>query len=204
MKLYLAPKACSFAPHIILRELGIPFETETVNLGTKKTRSGEDFYTINPKGKVPALRLDNGEVLTEAAVILQYLADLKPEANLIPKAGSWERVRLQEWLHYTATEIHKQFNPLWRPDSPEATKKTAIETIVHNYGLAARHLDERPYLVGDRFTIADAYLFNFLEWNKMKGPALDIAQWPSLQAFDARISARPAVRAALDAEAAFR
>ncbi|HWL88959.1 MAG TPA: glutathione transferase GstA [Polyangiaceae bacterium] len=205
MKLYLAPTACSFTSHIVLRELGLPFELESVNFGTKKTRSGEDFKAINPKGKVPALKLDDGQVLTEGSVIVQYLADQKPEAGLLPKAGTFERIRVQEWLNFIATEVHKGFSPLFKPNTPDETKKAYKDLIAQAWDFVSKKLGDKPFLTGNDFSVADAYLFNMLQWNKTKGgEELDLAKWPVLQAFEARVATRPAVRAAVEAEAALR
>ena len=205
MKLYLAPGACSLSPHIVLRELGIPFEPEPVNLPDKKLRNGDDFKAISPKGKVPALKLDDGDVLTEGAAIVQYLADLKPEAGLAPKAGTRERVRLQEWLNYIATELHKGFSPLFRATTPEETKKTYRDNLEVAFSYVAQQLGDKPYLTGSNFSVADAYLFTMLQWSKFKGgDQLALSKWPALEAYDARVAARPAVRAALESEASLR
>ncbi|WP_394844501.1 glutathione transferase GstA [Pendulispora brunnea] len=201
MKLYVSPGACSLSPHIVFREVGLDVQVEGVNIATKKTKSGEDFKAINPKGKVPALRLDGGEVLTEGAAIVQYLADLKPGSTLVPKAGTLERVRVQEWLNYVASEVHKGFSPLFKPTTPAETKKTVIETLGQNFDFLSTTLADQPFLTGATFTVADAYLYTILLWSKYFGADLDLAKWPVLQAYVARITERPAVRAALDVEA---
>jgi glutathione S-transferase len=196
MKLYFSPGACSLHPHIVLRETGLPFTLERVDLRAHKTHDGKDYYAINPKGYVPALQLDDGSVLTEGAVIDQYIADRKPEAKLLPPAGTMERYRVQEWLNFIASEIHKSFGPLFA--GPEEAKEPARARVSKRFDLVAHELDARPYLVGNSFTVADAYLFNMLTWTKFTG--IDLARWPALQAFFARVQERPAVLAALAAE----
>jgi glutathione S-transferase len=196
MKLYFSPGACSLHPHIVLRETGLPFTLERVDLRAHKTHDGKDYYAINPKGYVPALQLDDGSILTEGAVIDQYIADRKPEAKLLPPAGTMERYRVQEWLNFIASEIHKSFGPLFA--GPEEAKEPARARVSKRFDLVAHELDARPYLVGNSFTVADAYLFNMLTWTKFTG--IDLARWPALQAFFARVQERPAVLAALAAE----
>lgn len=198
MKLFYAPGACSLSPHIILRETGLKFELEKVDIRAHKTEKGTDYYSINPKGYVPALQLDNGQVLTEGPAIVQYLADQKPEAKLAPAAGTLERYRLQEWLTFIGTEIHKQYSPLFNPATPEDAKKLAIEKIGKRLELIAQSLAGKQFLVGDQLTGADTYLFVMLNWSRRMGP--DIDQWPALKSFFERLSARPTVKAALEAE----
>lgn len=199
MKLYYTPGACSLSPHIVLREAGFAFDAERVDLSTHKTESGADFYTINPKGYVPALVLDDGEVLTEGAAIVQYLADLKPEARLAPPAGTLERARLHEQLVFIAAELHKAYGPLFSPGASEDAKATARKEVARRLDHVERQLaDGRPYLVGDRLSIADIYLFVVGGWAKEKGIGLE--RWPKLAAFLDRIGSRPAVRAAMEAE----
>jgi glutathione S-transferase len=198
MKLYYTPGACSLAAHIVLHEIGASFEAETVDLGTKRTGSGEDFSEINPKGYVPALRLDDGEVFTEGAALLQYLADQAPEAGLAPPNGSIERYRLIEWLTFVSTEVHKGFGPLWNPSAPDATKEAARATLAKRFGYLDQHLAARAFLTGDRFTIADAYLFTVVNWVNFH--AIDLSPYPNLQAFQERVAARPKVQQALRAE----
>ena len=198
MKLYFAPGACSLAPHIVLREAGLPLELEQVDLKTKKTPSGVDFFTINAKGAVPALQLDGGQVLTEAAVIVQYLADRKPEAKLAPAAGTLERYRLQEWLNYTASELHKSFSPLFHSTTPEAVKQATKEALLGKFDYVNRQLEGKQFLLGDRFSAADAYLFVMTTWARFTG--LDLSRFPALTAYHQRIKERPAVQAAVDAE----
>ncbi|WP_394834011.1 glutathione transferase GstA [Pendulispora rubella] len=201
MKLYVSPGACSLSPHIVFREAGLNVEVEDVSLASKKTKSGDDFKAINPKGKVPTLRLDDGRVLTEGAAIVQYLADLAPASNLAPKAGTFERVRVQEWLNYVASEVHKGFSPLFYPTTPEQTKQTTIANLSRAFDFLSTSLAEGPFLLGSTFTVADAYLYTILLWTKHFGGDLDLAKWPVLQGYVARITERPAVRATLDFEA---
>lgn len=198
MKLYYFPGACSLAAHIVLREAGFQFELDKVDLATHRTENGDDFYAVNPKGYVPALLLDDGQVLTEDQVILQYLADQRPASGLAPPPGSMERYRLMEWLAFLATEVHKSFGPLWNPDSPEAARQGAIALLSRRLGYLAGHLNDREWLFGGDFTIADAYLFTLLGWcNYHK---IDLSQWPVLAGYSARVSARPAVQQAMKAE----
>jgi glutathione S-transferase len=197
MKLYYAPAACSLAPHIALEESGLFYELVRVDLRTHKLANGTDYYTINPKGYVPVLELDTGERLTEAAVILQYIADRKPGA-LAPAYGTMERYRLNEWLNFIATEIHKQFGPLWHAETPEATKATQRALLGKRFDLIAKTLAKQPYLSGSTFTIADAYLFTVVNWSGTL--SVDLTPWPALRDFHARVAARPKVHAALKAE----
>jgi glutathione S-transferase len=197
MKLYFARGACSLHPHIALLETGLPFDLVRVDTLSHKTHDGRDFYAINPKGYVPVLELDDGARLTEGVVIDQYVADLKPEANLAPPAGTMQRYRLQEWLNFIASEIHKAFGPLHGSGSEEV-KQQARERIAKRFDLVAHELESRAYLVGETFTVADAYLYNVLRWTKFTG--IDLAKWPALTAFFARIDQRPTVVAALAAE----
>jgi glutathione S-transferase len=196
MKLYFSPGACSLHPHIALREAGLPFDLVRVDLRAHKTADGADYYAVNPKGYVPALRLDDGAVLTEGAVIDQYVADRKPEAKLLPPPGTLERYRVQEWLNFIASEIHKAFGPLFGND--DSVKDAARKKVGGRLDLAAKALEGRQFLVGDHFTVADGYLYNMLRWTTHTG--IDLAKWPTLQAFFKRIDERPAVQAALAAE----
>jgi glutathione S-transferase len=197
MKLYYAPGACSLAPHIILCEAGYEFTIEKVDLGKKITASGEDFAKINPKGYVPALKLDDGQVLTEGIAIDQYLADQKQDSGLAPKAGTFERYRLIEWLAFISTEIHKQFGPLWKPDTPEATRQTQKDLLAKRFDYVVEQLKGKQYLMGD-FTVADAYLFTVLNWAGML--KIDMSKWPVLETYITRVASRPQVQAALKAE----
>jgi glutathione S-transferase len=197
MKLYYAPGACSLAPHIALAEAGVPYTTERVDLRTHKLANGSDYYEVNPKGYVPLLELDNGERLSEVAVILQYIADRKP-GTLAPAFGSLERYRLMEWLNFIATEIHKGLAPLWKPTTPDAYKPVVLDAVGGRFDYVVRALGERPYLMGEQFTIADCYLFTIVNWHHFL--KFDLAQWPALQRYQARVAARPNVQATLRAE----
>jgi glutathione S-transferase len=197
MKLYYMPGACSLAPHIALREAGLPFDLEQVDR-SKKTASGADYWTINPKGAVPAVKLDDGQVLTEAAVIQQYIADKAPGKKLAPAAGTPERLRLQEWLNYVASELHKGIGQLFNPAMPDEYKEAVKK------GLAARqfaYLDKalagKDYLLGD-FSIADGYAFTVLNWTRLH--KIDLSAFPHVVAYMQRVAARPAVQAAMTAE----
>lgn len=200
MKLYFSPGACSLSPHIVLRELGLPFEAIKVDLATKQAADGTDFRTINPKGYVPALQLDNGQVLTEGPAIVQYLADQVPDKQLAPANGSWERYRLQEWLNFISTELHKQFSPLFNAANPDSVKDAQKTKLAQRFGEISPLLEKQDYLMGDRFGVADAYLFTVLGWSKYFH--FDLNQWPGIAKFVERVGARPAVAEALDVEAA--
>jgi glutathione S-transferase len=201
MKLYFAPGACSFLPHIALREAGLDFDLVKVDLGAGKiVADGSDFARINPKGYVPALELDDGKVLTEAQVIAQYIADRKPESGLAPKAGTMERYRLQEWLAFINSEIHKGFVPLFNPATPQEYKAIAILGLTKRLDFVAKHLEKKDFMLGQQFGLADAYLYTVLNWSQWTG--IDLTPWPSLLAFQERVGARPAVKAARAAEAA--
>lgn len=202
MKLYFSPDACSLAPHIVLRELDLPFQLIRVDNRNKTTADGADFLAINPKGYVAALTLDNGEVLTEGPALLQYLADLKPQAGLAPANGSWPRVRLQEMLNFVSSEIHGGLGWLFNPEFPEATQAPIRQKLFKRLGLLNQALEQQDYLLGATFGVADAYLFTVLRWTT--GFAIDLQQWPALARFQARIARRDAVRAALAAEATLR
>ena len=198
MKLYFSPGACSLSPHIVLRELGIPFQSEAVDLKAKKTKSGADYRQINPKGQVPALEMDDGKILTEGAVIVQYLADRKPDAKLAPPAGSAERYRLQEWLTYIATEIHKGMGPMFNAKASDEWKQIVRENLSARFDFLSNALKGKDYLMGS-FSVADAYLYTILSWTGYA--KMDLAKWPVLKAYVERVAARPAVRATLEAEA---
>jgi len=197
MKLFYTPGACSLAPHIVLQELGIKFDTEQVDLKTKKTKSGGDFTKVNPKGSVPTLQLDNGEILTEGAVIMQYLADQKPDAHLIPKVGSFDRYRCQEWLNYIATELHKGFAPLWNDKTPEETRTLAKERLAKGFDYLSEKLKNKGFLMSD-YTVADAYLFTILSWAPIV--KIDLAKWPTLLGYVEKVKSRPGTMTALKAE----
>jgi glutathione S-transferase len=198
MKLYFASGACSLSPNIALREAGLPFDLERVDLRTKITASGEDFRAVNPKGYVPALKLDDGQILTEGAVVVQWVGDQKPESGLIPPAGTFARYRAQEWLHFIATEIHKGFGQLYSKASTPEIKAATIDKLTRRFSFLAQALADRPFLMGSAFGVADGYAFYTLRsWQKAVKPELPA---PVLQAYFERIAARPAVQAALAAE----
>ena len=198
MKLYYKAGACSLSPHIALREAGIDFEIEAVDLQTKRTASGADFTQINGKGYIPALQLDNGKVLTEGAAIVQYIADLKPESGLAPANGSEARYELQSWLSFISTELHKPMGSMFNPAQSQDWKAAAQALLSKRLDWLVGELGEREFLLGDRFTVADGYLFTVLGWAGLVGFSLE--PWPSLQALRARIGARPKVIEALKAE----
>lgn len=198
MKLYYAPGACSLSPHIVLRESGLPFDLEQVDNKEKKTKSGQNFWDVNPKGQVPVLELDEGGRLTEGPVIVQFLADKKPGSGLAPACGTPERYRLQEWLNFTTSELHKTFGPIFRPTTPEEYKKISKENLGKRFDWLDKQLADRQYLMGDKFTIADAYLFTVLRWSPRI--EIDLGRWPNLKAYVDRVAARPKVREALQAE----
>ena len=199
MKLYYSPGACSLSPHIVLCEVGMNFETERVDLASHLTETGADFWQVNPKGYVPALVLDDGHVLTEGAAIVQYIAGLHPEAGLAPKLGTLEYTRLQEYLNYIAAEYHKAFVPLFSPDASESTKAAAVTNVKQRLDYFEKVFSNgRRYLLGDAFSVADAYLFVVSCWTKPTGIGLD--QWPNVEAFVARVASRDKVREAMGAE----
>lgn len=199
MKLFYTPGACSLSPHIVLRELGLPFALEAVDLRTKRTESGADFTAINPKGYVPALELDDGEVLTEGTAIVQYLADRHAPGTLAPVSGTVERARLNGHLNFISAELHKAFGPLFNPAITPEAREAAVANIGAKLDVVERALaDGRPYLTGPGFTVADAYLFVVLSWAPKLG--VDLARWPRLGEFSRRVGARAAVQAALAAE----
>jgi glutathione S-transferase len=200
VKLYFKPGACSLSPHIVLRELGLSFDLEAVDTKAQKTATGADYTAINPKKYVPALQLDDGQVLTEGAAIVQYLADRKPDAMLAPPWGSLDRYRLQEWLNYVASELHKSYGPIFR--ASEEQRPALREVLTPKLDFVARHLDKRQFVMGDRFTVADAYLFTVLNWSSVVG--IDLGRWPAVKSYLQRVSSRPAVRATLEAEGLLR
>jgi glutathione S-transferase len=197
MKLYYAPGACSLAAHITLHESRLPFTALRVDLRTHTLADGRDYYAVNPKGYVPLLELDDGKRLSEVAVILQYIADREPGV-LAPAFGSFERYQLMEWLNFIATEIHKGLNPLWKPTTPDAYKADVLDGVGKRLDFVVQSLGDKPYLTGERFGIADAYLFTIVNWHKFL--KFDIGRWPSLERFQARVAGRPNVQAALRAE----
>jgi glutathione S-transferase len=195
-KLYYVPGTCALCPHIVLHEAGVSFTAEKVNPKDKTTESGQDYNAINPKGYVPALVMNNGELLTEVAVIVQYIADLVPDKKLVPLAGTIDRYRLQEWLNFVASEIHKGFSPLFNPRVPEETKTVFKERLAGRLNIAAQALADKDYLMGKTFTVADAYLYTVLRW----APRMNVDLSPVLKAYMERIATRPAVKAALAEE----
>lgn len=198
MKLYYTPGACSLSPHIVLREAGFSFDLEKVDHSNKKTASGADFNSINVKSAVPVLELDNGERLTEGVAIVQYLADLKPASKLAPQNGTFERARLHEILNYITSEMHKAYVPLFHPEYGEAAVAAYTKKLQTAFTYVASKLGDKPYLLGDTFSVADAYLFTVLNWHQFV--KLDLSPWPALVAFQARVAARPAVQEAMRAE----
>jgi glutathione S-transferase len=190
MKLYIKPGACSLSPHIVFREAGLPVEI------VKADARSPEFRKINPKGFVPVLQLDDGQFLTEGAVIVQYLADQKPEAKLAPRRDSFERYRLLEWLNYIATDLHKGYGGMAK--KPPEEKQALFDSLSTKFTWVSSHLQENQFLLGERFTVADAYLFTVLSWSPGRG--VDLAQWPALKSYFDRIGARPAVKEALEAE----
>ena len=198
MKLYYSPGACSLSPHIVAKEAGIELELMKVDTGTKKMADGGDFYEVNPKGYVPALRLDNGDVLTEGPAIVQYLADQKPQSGLVPKCGEMERYRVQEMLGYVNSEIHKTYGAMFNPKITPEQREDRIAYLKKRYPLVEKQLEGRDYLYGPQFTVADAYLYVVTNWARHL--KVDLSEFPNLLAFQKRVSARPAVQAALRAE----
>ena len=198
MKLYYSPGACSLSPHIALREAGIDAELVKVDTQTHTLADGSDYYAVNGKGYVPTLELDDGDRLTEGPAIVQYIADRNPGASLAPPVGTLERYRLQEWLNFVTSELHKQFSPLFAADTPADYRAIARQRIVKRFDWLAAELADRDYLLGDRFTVADGYLFTILNWTKFVG--IDLARWPVLAAYQSRVAARPKVREAMIAE----
>lgn len=198
MKLYYSPGACSLSPHIVAHELGLELKYEKVDTKTKRTATERDYWQINPKGSVPALELDNGEVLTEGPAIVQYLADQKGNTALAPANGTLARARLQEMLNYITSEIHKSYSPLFSDATPEATRAERKAYLAKRYDFIEKILAKQPYLLGDHFTVADAYLFTVTRWADFV--KLDLSAFPHVQAFQKRVAARPAVQAAMAAE----
>ena len=198
MKLYYSPGACSLSPHIVLREAGLAFEPVMAPTKTHKLQDGTDYYTINPLGYVPLLELDDGTRLREGPAIIQYIADQVPNKNLAPANGTLPRYRLQEWLTFIGTEIHKSFSPLFNPNMPEDGKKIYRERLANRFGFVNGELSGKDYLMGDHFTVADAYLYTITRW--AKAMSLDLSGFPHLLAHHERVDARPAVQEALKVE----
>jgi len=198
MKLYYSPGACSLSPHIALLEAGLPYDLVKVDLRAKKLENGDDYLKVNPKGQVPALGLDNGEVMTEGPVIVQMIADQAAEKNLAPSSDSAERYRLQEWPNFVTTELHKNFSPLFNPAIPDEVKAIFKDRIMGKVKYADEKLAGRDYLMGKQFTVADGYLYTMLRW--ADGHKMDLSGLNNLMAFKARVAARPKVQEALTKE----
>lgn len=198
MKLYFSPGACALGPQITLRELGLPFDLQRVTLKTHTLDDGSDYYLVNPKGAVPALQLDSGDVLTEGAVLYQYLSDQKPDAGLMPKFGTLQRYRALEWLNYIASEIHKGLGAFFSGIYDDAHKEKMREIMRKKFAYLDQHFAKHHYLMGDDFSVADAYLFNVLNWTTPVG--IDLTPFTNVTEFHARIAARPHVKAAMQAE----
>jgi glutathione S-transferase len=198
MKLYYSPGACSLSPHIVLREAALAFEPVLAPTKTHKLPDGSDYYAVNPLGYVPMLELDDGTRLREVAAVLQYIADQVPQKNLAPANGTLPRYRLQEWLTFIGTEIHKSFGPLFTASLPEEAKKLFRDKLVNRFGFVNGELAGKEFTLGDHFTVADAYLYTVTRWTKPMG--FDLSAWPHLAAYQARVEARPAVQEALKME----
>jgi len=198
MKLFYGPGLCSLAPHILLREAGASFDLVMVDQKTKTTADGADFRTINPHGYVPAFEVEAGFVLTEGPAIMQYIADKYPSARLAPPNGSADRYRLQSWLNFITSEIHKAYSALFKPDLPEDGKAPFRRQLAARFDVLERYLDGREWLLDSGYSAADAYLYVVTSWSRWV--RVDLSPWPALQALRARVEARPAVQAALRAE----
>jgi glutathione S-transferase len=198
MKLYYSPGACSFAPHIVLREANLAFTLERVDIGTHKTADGTDYYTINPRGQVPLLELDDGQRLSEGPIIAQYVADRAQRTDLMPAAGTLERYRVMEWQNYITSELHKTFAPLFDAAIDAPAKALFSAALRKKFAWVSSQLRGRQYLTGDNFTAADAYLFTVARWSQFVG--LDLSDFEHLQGFLQRVASRPAVREAMKAE----
>ena len=198
MKLYYSPGACSLSPHIAMHEAGLPFEAILAPTKTHKLPDGSDFYAVNPLGYVPYLTLDDGRSLHEGPAIVQYIADLAPAKNLAPANGTYERYKLQEWLTFIGTELHKSFSPLFAPTTPAETKASAVERLQSRLKWVDSELAGKQYLMGDQFTVADGYLFTVTNWAQYV--SLDLSPYSNLVAYRGRVGTRPAVIAAMKAE----
>jgi glutathione S-transferase len=198
MKLYLTPRACSLAVDIVARELEIPLDLEWVDVRAKRLRDGSDYLAVNPKGQVPALRLPDGQHLTEGPVIVQYLADLRPKSGLLAPVTTLERYRVLEWLNFISSELHKGFTPLFRPSTPDEYRAIARQNLLGRLHWLNAQLTDRDYLTGPTFTVADAYCYTIVMWTKLHD--IDLAPWPDLEAYVARVASRPSVKAAEQAE----
>ena len=200
MKLYLAPHACSLAVDIVARELAMPLSLEWVDVRAKRLLDGADYFKINPKGQVPTLALDDGQLLTEGPVIVQCIADMKAGNSLLPQNAALERYRVLEWLNFISSELHKGFTPLFRPTTPPAYREIAIENLSKRFAWLNEVLSSQPYLTGDTFTVADAYCYTIMTWSRLHN--LDLSPWPHLVDYINRIEVRDSVKAARAAEAA--
>jgi glutathione S-transferase len=198
MKLYYSRGACSLAPHIVAHEAGLQIELDKVDTKTKTTQNGGDLKQVSPNGYVPVLQLDDGEYLTEAAVVVQYLADLRPQSGLAPAQGTMARYRLMEWLGFISTELHKGYSPLFQPTTPEEYKTIVKQKLALRLAYVESRLAGRQFLMGDAFSVADAYLFVIVNWSR--ATQVDLTAFPNLQAFQQRVAHRPAVQAAMKAE----
>lgn len=198
MKLYYKAGACSLSPHIVLREAGVDFSIEKVDLSSKQTEEGDDFFKINPKGQIPTLLLDDGTILTEGVAIVQYIADQKPDRQLMPEVGTLARYHALEWLNYIATELHKGFSPLFNPKAPDEFKALMREALSKKFAYVNASLKDKNFLLGSHFSVADAYLFTVMRW--AQALKFDLSALVDLNAWLARVAARPAVDAALVAE----
>lgn len=198
MKLYYSPGACSLSPHIILRETGSTFDLVRTDTRTKTMEGGGDYWKINPNGYVPALQLDDGTVLTEGPAIVQYIADKAGATKLAPANGTLERYKLQSWLNYVSSELHKGFSPLFNPNMPDAAKTIVRERLAQRFAVLDKHLASNDYLAGKDFTVVDAYAFTVLNWTKKLN--IDLSPYTSIEAYRARIGERPSVKAAMQAE----
>jgi glutathione S-transferase len=200
MKLYYSPGACSQASTIAFHEAGVPVELVRVDTKTHTLKDGSDYYKINPKGYVPALQLDTGEVFTEGAALLQFIGDQKPESAVIPKTGTLDRFRANEWLTFVSSEIHKGFSPLFNPDLKDDVKAIFKDKLGKRFDGLEKHFANHKFLMGEQFTVADAYLYTVISWTPHVG--IDLSKWTNLSEYRQRVADRPKVKAALQAEKA--
>ena len=198
MKLYYWPGACSLSPHIVSREAGIDLQLAQLDRAERKTADGTVLSNVNPKNQVPVLELDDGQKLTEGPVIVQYLADQKPASGLVPPPGTMERYRVQEWLNFITSELHKTFGPLFRPTTPDDFKATLRDMLGQRFDWIDKQLAGKQYLMGDQFTVSDAYLFTVLRWSPRVG--IDLGKWKNISAYLDRVGARPKVQEAMKVE----
>ena len=200
MKLFFSPGACSLASNIAFHEAGLPVELVRVDTKTHTLKDGSDYYQINPKGYVPAIQLDDGQVFTEGAALLQFIGDQKPETAIIPRAGTLDRLRANEWLTFVSSEIHKGFSPLFNPDLKDDAKTVLLNKLQKRFDLLDKHFADHKFLMGEQFTVADAYLYTVISW--APGLKIDLDKWPNLAKYRLRVAERPKVKAALQAEKA--